>query len=173
MSMKIHPKRGLLMDKSVHEKSPFDNIHKKSPILKKRVHEMSLSTKCLHPIFEAQKYLHFVRSYLDAPQPWLLYHWCIFCTKVKTLNICSAAALNKVCTCNKLYLGTIIIMHINNALCCNLVGKILHKNKVKKFLQVHQKVWTEIQVSSCYWWKMGNISVKVQHNEKILDIWSF
>ena len=46
-------------------------------------------------------------------------------------------------TCNILYIGTIIIMHINNALCCNLVGKILHKNKVKKFLQVHQKVWTE------------------------------
>jgi hypothetical protein len=35
--------------KSVHKKSPFDNVHEKSPILKKSVHEMSLSTKCLHP----------------------------------------------------------------------------------------------------------------------------
>ena len=48
MSMKIHPKRGLLVDKSVHEKSP-KGVHEKSPILKKSVHEMSLSTKCLHP----------------------------------------------------------------------------------------------------------------------------
>ena len=37
--------------KIVHEKSPFDNVHEKSPILKKSVHEMSLSTKCLHPTF--------------------------------------------------------------------------------------------------------------------------
>ena len=57
MSTKIHPKRGLLVDKSVHEKSPksvhekspFHNVHKKLSILKKSVHEMSLSTKCLHP----------------------------------------------------------------------------------------------------------------------------
>ena len=59
MSTKSHPKRGLLVDKSVHEmspksvheKSPFDNVHEMSPILKKSVHEMSLSTKCLHPHF--------------------------------------------------------------------------------------------------------------------------
>ena len=36
--------------KSVHEKSPFENVHEKSPILKHSVHEMSLSTKCLHPV---------------------------------------------------------------------------------------------------------------------------
>jgi hypothetical protein len=36
--------------KSVHEKSPFDNVHEKSPILNKSVHEMSLSTKSLHPV---------------------------------------------------------------------------------------------------------------------------
>ena len=40
-------------------------------------------------------------------------------------------------------------MHINNALCCNLVGKILHKNKVKKF-QVQQKLWAEILVILFY-----------------------
>ena len=57
-STKSHPKRGLLVDKSVHEKtpksvhemSPFENVHENSPILKKSVHEMSLSTKCLHPV---------------------------------------------------------------------------------------------------------------------------
>ena len=58
MSTKIHPKRGLLVDKSVHEKtpksvhekSPFENVHENSPILKKSVHVMSLSTKCLHHV---------------------------------------------------------------------------------------------------------------------------
>jgi hypothetical protein len=46
--MKIHPKRGLLVDKSVHENSPYENVNKNSPILKKCpleviVHEMSPS----------------------------------------------------------------------------------------------------------------------------------
>ena len=49
MSTKIHANRGLLVDKSVHEKSPFDNVHEKSPIWKKKFHEMSLFMKCLQP----------------------------------------------------------------------------------------------------------------------------
>ena len=40
-----------ILKNSVHEMSPFENVHEKSPILKNSVHEMSLSTKCLHPIF--------------------------------------------------------------------------------------------------------------------------
>ena len=57
MSTKNHPKRRLLVDKSIHEKSPksvhrkspFNNVHEKLPILKKKcpqdfdVHEMSPS----------------------------------------------------------------------------------------------------------------------------------
>ena len=39
-----------ILKNSVHEMSPFENVHEKSPILKNSVHEMSLSTKCLHPI---------------------------------------------------------------------------------------------------------------------------
>ena len=38
-----------ILKNSVHEMSPFENVHEKSPILKNSVHEMSLSTKCLHP----------------------------------------------------------------------------------------------------------------------------
>ena len=38
--------------KNVHGKSPSKNVHEMSPILIKSVHEMSLSTKCLHPVFE-------------------------------------------------------------------------------------------------------------------------
>ena len=64
MYTKIHPKGGLLVDKGVHkkspkivhEKSPFDNVHEMSPILKKSVHEMSLSTKCLHPFEMVRTY---------------------------------------------------------------------------------------------------------------------
>ena len=39
-----------ILKNSVHEMSPFENVHEKSPILKNSVHEMSLSTKCLHPL---------------------------------------------------------------------------------------------------------------------------
>ena len=39
-----------ILKNSVHEMSPFENVHEKSPILKNSVHEMSLSTKCLHPM---------------------------------------------------------------------------------------------------------------------------
>ena len=39
-----------IVKNSVHEMSPFENVHEKSPILKNSVHEMSLSTKCLHPV---------------------------------------------------------------------------------------------------------------------------
>ena len=65
MSTKIHPKsvhekspnwvtfRGQKcprdVTKNVHGKSPSKNVHGMSPILIKSVHEMSLSTKCLHP----------------------------------------------------------------------------------------------------------------------------
>ena len=35
--------------KNVHEMSPSKNVHEMSPNLKKSVHEMSLSTKWLHP----------------------------------------------------------------------------------------------------------------------------
>ena len=35
--------------KSVHEKSPSENVHQNSPILKKSVHMNSLSTRILHP----------------------------------------------------------------------------------------------------------------------------
>ena len=48
--------------KSVHEKSPFDNVHEMSPILKKSVHEMSLSTKCLHPEFLLVKKLEIKKT---------------------------------------------------------------------------------------------------------------
>ena len=48
MDKSVHEKS----PKSVHEMSPFDNVHEKSPILIKSVHEMSLSTKFLHPDFK-------------------------------------------------------------------------------------------------------------------------
>ena len=56
MSTKSHPK-------SVHEKSPFDNVHEKSPILKKSVHEMSLSTKCLHPVIFNLEIIRYANSW--------------------------------------------------------------------------------------------------------------
>ena len=54
MSTRIHPKNvHEKSPKSVHEKSTFGNVHEKSPIVKKSVHEMPLSTKCLHPLSAA------------------------------------------------------------------------------------------------------------------------
>ena len=81
MSTRIHPKnvyenspqKRLLVDtfdheklpKSVHEKSPFENVHEKSPILKKSVHEMSLSTKCLHPkVYINAVLMYFTKQYV-------------------------------------------------------------------------------------------------------------
>ena len=50
MSTKIHPKRGLLMNKSVHENSPKVST-KNSPLLSKKfalyVHEKSATQICL------------------------------------------------------------------------------------------------------------------------------
>ena len=56
MSTKIHPKR-VLVDKKVHEKSPFDNVHEKSSILKKSVHTFRYYVNSLRnilTIFEFQ-----------------------------------------------------------------------------------------------------------------------
>ena len=51
-----------ILKNSVHEMSPFENVHEKSPILKNSVHEMSLSTKCLHPTL-AVSYQSFQMTY--------------------------------------------------------------------------------------------------------------